>query len=124
LGDYVLVAVSDMLFRAKIRETARQLGREVEVATTGEGVLDRAHTSTPALVLIDLADRRFDALDTVLRLKADPATRDVSVVGFFPHVMTGLHQEALDAGCDRVLPRSAFTRQLASLLAPEGSAPR
>jgi hypothetical protein len=49
-------------------------------------------------------------------LKSDEQLREVPLVGFFSHVQTELRRNALDAGFDQVLPRSAFSRDLPNLL--------
>jgi hypothetical protein len=40
----------------------------------------------------------------------------VRVVGFLSHVQTDLAAQARAAGCDEVMPRSAFTQNLAAIL--------
>ena len=113
---HVLAAVSDLLFRAKIREAARQVGRALSVVTTGDAALEQALSAAPDFIIIDLGDRRFDACDTIRRLKADPRVARIPVIGFFPHVLVGAKHAAKEAGCDRILPRSAFSANLPSLL--------
>ncbi|MGH3849790.1 MAG: hypothetical protein ACRDRT_08815, partial [Pseudonocardiaceae bacterium] len=55
-------------------------------------------------------------IDLARRLKAGEETRDIPLLGFFSHVQTELQREAQDAGFDRVIPRSVFTRDLAEIL--------
>jgi CheY-like chemotaxis protein len=117
MANHVLAAVSDLFFRAKIRAVGQSVGREVAVATTGAAVLERARAAPPQLIVIDLADRRFDACEVVRSLKADPTLRAIPVIGFFPHVLADMKREAVEAGCDSVLPRSAFSVRLPALLA-------
>jgi len=52
-------------------------------------------------------------------LKGDDATRDIPLIGFFSHVQTDLQRAAEDAGFDRVMPRSLFTKNLAAILGGE-----
>ena len=42
MGKYVLAAVDDMFFAAKIRATAEQLGLDVRFAKSAEDVLEKA----------------------------------------------------------------------------------
>ena len=118
MGSPILVAVSDIIFRSKIRAAAEALGRPAVAADGVATALDEARRVAPSLVVIDLDERRFDALELVRALKADPATARAVVIGYFPHVLAELRERAIEAGCDRVLPRSAFSRQLHELLAP------
>jgi len=49
-------------------------------------------------------------------VKPKGATRDVKTVGFLSHVQKDLAVAAKEAGCDRVMARSAFTRDLPKVL--------
>ncbi len=40
----------------------------------------------------------------------------IHVVGFGPHIDSGLFQKAVDAGFDEVMPRSVFFRRLPEML--------
>lgn len=119
----VLVAVPDLIFRAKIKETARQVGHLAEAAPTPAAVIERAQNMFPDLIVIDLGDERIDPFDTIRHLKTDPTTEAIRILGFFPHVHTDQKNRAKEAGCDRVLPRSVFVANLASLLESLGTAP-
>jgi hypothetical protein len=44
-----------------------------------------------------------------------------SIVGFVSHVQGDLKVKALDAGCDAVMPRSAFSQNLPQLLRRHGA---
>jgi CheY-like chemotaxis protein len=123
MAEHVLVAVPDLILRAKIRETARLVGRETEVARTPAMALEAAARRPPALVVVDLGDDRIEPFETVRRLKADPATAGSRVVGFYAHVDVAVRDRAVEAGCDRVLPRSKFVNHLARLLETLGAEP-
>jgi CheY-like chemotaxis protein len=49
-------------------------------------------------------------------LKADAELRAVPLVAFVAHVDAGLQAEARAAGCDRVMARSIFFKNLTALL--------
>ena len=121
MAETIIVAVVDLIFRAKIAETARQVGRASVVATSPGAVLERAAAHHAALVVVDLADERLDPFTTIRGLKEAPETRDARVLGFYSHVRTDLRDQARAAGCDVVLPRSAFVARLARLLESLGA---
>ena len=50
-------------------------------------------------------------------VESDEDLREVSTVGFLSHVQKDLAVAAREAGCDRVVARSAFTRDLPKILA-------
>lgn len=121
MSETILIAVPDLIFRAKITETARQVGQVAVSAATPEKVMARALEHRPALVVVDLGDDRIDPFETIRRLKATPETAGSRIVGFFAHVHTEQRDSAIAAGCDRVLPRSSFVAKLAGLLESLGA---
>lgn len=118
MGAKVLAAVDDLFFSAKIAETARHLGVPVAIVPGFEEVLPRIRQEHPALVVLDLNSRRCRPLEVIRALKADPDLKAVPILGFLSHVQADLRQEAAEAGCDTILPRSAFSERLPDLLKP------
>ena len=109
--------VADLLFASKVRGAASAAGVEATTVTKGEALLAEVRARSPRLVLIDLESRGVDAPALVAALKADPGTADIPVVAFGSHVNGEALKAAREAGADRVLARSAFVRELPSLLA-------
>jgi CheY-like chemotaxis protein len=112
----VLAAVGDMIFASKIRGTAEHLNVTVEFARSEDGLFDAAKSEVPSLIILDLHATQLDPFALAVRLKADEQLRGVPVVAFFSHVETELQRRAVEAGIDRVLPRSAFTKRLPEIL--------
>ena len=123
LARRVVAAVEDLLFRSKISETATQLGVEALFPRSPKKLLTEAQTSPPDLLVLDLNSARFEPLVLLEQLKSDEALRDVPVVGFLSHVQKDLAVAARESGCDRVMARSAFTKDLPQILssAPGGA---
>jgi len=113
----VLGAVEDLLFKSKISETASQLGIEAAFPRSPKKLLDALRESPPDLLVLDLNSARFEPLTLLRDVKSDETTRDVFTVGFLSHVQKDLAVAAREAGCDRVVARSAFTRDLPRILA-------
>jgi PleD family two-component response regulator len=113
----VLAAVEDLLFRSKISETASSLGIEATFPRNPRRLLEAIHESPPDLLILDLNSARFEPLALLRNIKSDEATEDVSTVGFLSHVQKDLAVAAREAGCDRVIARSAFTKDLPRILA-------
>jgi len=123
----VLAVVSDLFFATKIAATAEAAGVPLETlgteaawarfaATTDRPAAALADADRPSLVVLDLgAGER--ALAVARALRAHPATAQLPIVGFYPHVDTATRDAALAAGVDPVLPRSAFVARLPALLA-------
>lgn len=112
----VVAAVEDLLFRSKISETANQLGVEALFPRSPKKLIAEVQTSPPDLLVLDLNSTRFEPLVLLGQLKSDETSRDVPVVGFLSHVQKDLALAARESGCDRVMARSAFTRDLPKIL--------
>ena len=111
----ILAVVDDLLFLSKIRQTAKLLGIVVESAQPGD-LPQLVIENVPTGLIIDLNHRSGKALEVLRTLKSDLKTKGIAVIGFVSHVQSDLIAAARDAGCDLVLPRSAFVSQLPSLL--------
>ena len=59
----------------------------------------------------------MDTVSIVAKLKALPALADTPCVGFVRHEMSELIDAARQAGCDQVLSRNAFSKNLPQILA-------
>jgi CheY-like chemotaxis protein len=105
------------LFRSKISETASRLGIEAAFPRNPRRLLEALRESPPDLLVLDLNSDRFEPLRVLRDVRSDKATRDVPTVGFLSHVQKDLAVAAREAGCDRVVARSAFTKDLPRILA-------
>ena len=117
----VLAAVEDLLFKSKVSETASTLGIEASFPRNPKRLLEALHESPPDLLVLDLNSARFEPLSLLRSVRSEEATSDVPTVGFLSHVQKDLAVAAREAGCDRIVARSAFTRDLPQILA--GSTP-
>ncbi|MGA7191244.1 MAG: hypothetical protein WBY66_22305, partial [Candidatus Acidiferrales bacterium] len=110
----VLAFVDDLFFQAKILETAKHAGVDVRTFTTADALLSEIRKQTPKLVIVDLNahNKPLDAIESVRS-----AAPDVPLISFLSHVQVELAQRASAAGSSRVMPRSQFTRELATILA-------
>lgn len=112
----VIAVVDDLFFASKIRGTAEQFGVTASFPRRIDSLMEAALRDQPALIICDLHATRIDPIELAKQLKADDRLRSIPLLGFFSHVQTALQHQAQQAGFDRVLPRSAFTRDLAAIL--------
>jgi hypothetical protein len=120
----IFAFVDDLFFLAKITETARKLNVKVEFVKTDKDILERIGQNgdqKPSLIIFDLNNTSAKPLATIPRLKSK-LKKHTTVIGFLSHVQGDLKVKALDAGCDMVLPRSAFSQNLPQLLRRHGAA--
>ena len=114
----VVAVTSDLFFVARMDAVAKATGAKlthVDARAAAETVR-REHAE---LVILDL-HAPGDPLAVARALKADPATAQVAIVGFYAHVDQALRESAIAAGVDRPMPRSAFTARLPELLGAAG----
>ncbi len=117
-GPRILAVVQDMFFAAKITAAAKRAGVEVSYVLDEKELLG---AEPPQMIIVDLNNgnlnkQGLNPIELISKLKADPATREVRVIGFLSHVQGDLKREAELAGCDLVLPRSVFSQNLEDLL--------
>ena len=116
---HVIAVVDDLFFASKIRGTAEQVGARVQFVRSIPATVEKARDEAPGLIIADLNAGCCDVLELARALKGDEALAGVPLLGFFSHIQTGLQQAAVAAGYDRVMPRSAFTKNLADILSGE-----
>jgi CheY-like chemotaxis protein len=119
----IFAFVDDLFFQAKIQETARKLNVKVEFAKTDKDLADRMEQNgeeKPSLIIFDLNNAGAKPLTLIPKLKTK-LKKGTSIVGFLSHVQGDLKQKAHEAGCDMVLPRSAFSQNLPQLLRRHGA---
>jgi len=113
----VIAVVDDLFFASKIRGTAEQLGVNVSFPRRTDALMEAALRDQPQLIICDLHATRIDPIELAKQLKADERLRGIPLLGFFSHVQTELERQAKQAGFDRVIARSAFTKHLPEILA-------
>jgi len=118
----IFAFVDDLFFQAKIQETARKLNVKVEFVKAESDLSERIKSNgeeKPSLIIFDLNNNSVKPLSLIPKLKSK--LKKTSVIGFLSHVQGDLKQKAHEAGCDMVLPRSAFSQNLPQLLRRHGS---
>ncbi len=108
----------DLFFISKVTGTASSLRIEVRVVAEALAAAQLASTEHFQCVFIDLADERLDVSEFFANFKQVRPESDapVPVIAFGSHVATARLQQARDAGCTDVLPRSRFSASLPELL--------
>lgn len=112
--------IEDLFFLAKINETARKLGVKVEFVKGGDKeamarMLDAAEGERARLIVFDLNNANAKPMTVIPKFKTK-FKKAVSIIGFLSHLQGDLKMKAVEAGCDTVMPRSAFSQSLPNLL--------
>ena len=119
MSSKIIAAVDDMFFASKIGAVAQHLGLTVQFVKSVTAALEAAREEKPTLIIADLHSTRCQPLDLARSIKTDEQLSSIPIIGFFSHVDTALQTAAIDAGFDRVVPRSAFSNKLPQILAGE-----
>lgn len=109
-GNKILVIEDNLLNLELATDLLAANGFVVSSAPTAEEGLRLARALLPDLVLMDFSLPGMDGLSATKHLKADPATRHLTVVGLTANAMKGDEETALNAGCDGYLTKPIDTR--------------
>jgi len=111
-GTALLVS-TDLIFSTKITGTARAMGLQVDVVGSVEAAANGIQATRPRCVLLDLglASLSAERIHEVVE-----AAGGAAVLAFGSHVDTARLQQARDAGCTEVMPRSRLATSLPQLL--------
>jgi len=104
-----LLLCDDLLLSSKVTATARAHGRTVMVVRDAMKLIERVIADRPAGVILDLHALSLDIAAVMTALRA---VGPVRVVAFGSHVDVERLKAARAAGCNLVLPRSAFVERL------------
>ena len=75
---------------------------EVLVAEDGEQGCEIAAAKRPDLILMDLEMPVVDGWEATRRLKSNPETRGIPVIGLSAHALADEREKALAAGCEEL----------------------
>lgn len=109
----VVALVDDLFFQSKLLETAKQVGVELRACSTADTLAAEISSAAPRLIVVDL-NAQGNPLEAVRRVQS--SSRKIPLIAFLSHVQTDLAESARAAGCRDVMPRSKFTRDLATIL--------
>jgi len=111
--------IDDLFFQAKINETSKKLGVKVEFVKNDKDSVARltelAEADRPTLMVFDLNNLNAKPMTLIPKFKTK-FKKATSIVGFLNHLQGDLKLKAIEAGCDAVMPRSAFSQTLPNLL--------
>jgi len=119
----IFCLIDDLFFLAKIQEVARKLNVKVEFVKNEKDIGEKDGEETeekPSLIIVDLNSTSIKPLSIISKLRSR-FKKATSIIGFVSHVQGDLKVKAQEAGCDVVMPRSAFSQNLPSILRRHGA---
>jgi CheY-like chemotaxis protein len=87
-------------------------GYDVRTAANADEAVASIAERRPRLILMDIQLPGTDGLTLTRQLKADPATKDISIIAATAYAMKGDEERARAAGCDGYFTKPIDTRQL------------
>jgi hypothetical protein len=114
----IFAFVDDLFFLAKIQEVSRKLNVKVEFVKSEKELAEKTSENPeerPSLIVVDLNSNSIKPLPIISKLRSK-FKKPTSILGFVSHVQGDLKIKAQEAGCDVVMPRSAFSQNLPNIL--------
>ena len=118
----IFAFVDDLFFVAKIQEVSRKLNVKVEFVKSEKEITEKTGDpeDKPSLIIVDLNSNSIKPLPVIAKMRSK-YKKPTSIVGFVSHVQGDLKVKAQEAGCDVVMPRSAFSQNLPNILRRHGA---
>jgi CheY-like chemotaxis protein len=115
-GEAILV-VDDNAINTKLMHAILEAdGYSVRAAEDSDSMFAVLASFRPRIILMDVQLPGLDGLEITRRLKADPGTRDIVIIGLSAYAMVGDKEKALQAGCDGYVSKPIDRKQLSKLL--------
>jgi len=118
----IFAFIDDLFFVAKIQEISRKLNVKVEFVKSDKDIAEKTENTEekPSLIIVDLNSNSIKPLPVISKMRSR-YKKATSIVGFVSHLQGDLKMKAQEAGCDVVMPRSAFSQNLPNILRRHGA---
>ena len=94
----ILIIEDEKLIIVSTQMVLEAAGFHVESATSGEEGIQKARSSAPDLILLDIMMPGIDGWETLNRLKRDTATAEIPVIIFTAREHSRGHQKSSEMG--------------------------
>ena len=97
----VLLVEDNEMNRDMLSRRLERRGFAVALAVDGREGIEMASSAAPDLILMDMSLPEIDGWEATRRIKADPATCQIPIIGLTAHALATDRERALTAGCDQ-----------------------
>ena len=111
-----LVFYEKLLPGTQLVNRLQDINYRVQTATAADGLLASAANDKPMIVFADLAAKRVNVVETISKLRQNPATSHLPIVAFADEKDAALQAKARDAGATLVVNDSAILTHLQQFL--------
>ena len=116
MAKVILVADDDPDILSIVSMSLETQGYTVYKAANGREAVDLARQHHPDLVLMDMMMPVVSGYEAVTELKADPSTRDITIVGLSAKAMATDMERATDVGIDGYITKPFRIAQVLSVV--------
>jgi two-component system, cell cycle response regulator DivK len=96
----ILLVEDDEMNRDMLSRRLMKRGYEVVIAVDGQEGVEKARSTDPGIILMDMSLPVMDGWEATRTLKDDPTTSGIPVIALTAHAMSGDEEKARAAGCD------------------------
>ena len=100
MGKTILIVEDEPKNMTLTRDLLKISGYETIEARDGKEGVEKAKSTKPNLILMDIMMPKMDGLEATRIIKADIKTKHIPVIALTSFAMKGDRERTIDAGCD------------------------
>ena len=112
----ILVGVTDIFFYTKVRDALMAKGYKFERARTQQDIADKASTTHPAAVILNMNDETLNAFQALETLTTDAQLKTIPILAFANHEEVDTFNRARALGVTKIVSRNEFSARLKELV--------
>jgi signal transduction histidine kinase/ActR/RegA family two-component response regulator len=115
-GLTILLAEDNHINQVAMGRMLESMGHTVRLVENGAQALEALESGEFDLVILDVQMPVMDGVETIGKLRADPALASLPVIAISAHAMHGDRERFLAAGMDAYLPKPVNMKELGRLI--------
>ena len=96
----ILLVEDDELNRDMLTRRLEKKGFSIVCAVDGLDAVGKSLTENPDIILMDMSLPGIMGWEAAKRIKAEPGTSDIPIIGLSAHALQSERDRALENGCD------------------------
>lgn len=99
-----------------IQKELEFLGYESVVAEDGKEGVEKASSSLPDLIIMDISLPKMDGLEASTAIRKNPKTQTIPILAATARALPGDKEKCLQAGCDDYIAKPFTHRELGAVI--------
>ena len=99
-----------------IQKELEFLGYESIVAEDGKEGVEKASSSLPDLIIMDISLPKMDGLEASIAIRKNPKTQAIPILAATARALPGDKEKCLQAGCDDYIAKPFTHRELGAVI--------